>query len=95
MGLDSIWNEEGDCLVKKTEGFKARSTGCSCCSSELATESEVRKEAIQSLMYILRAAWFFNWDFVELVKEAKAEWRKLVKKYSKKESRGNEDGNQN
>ena len=71
MGLDSIWDDEGQYLKKNSKGFSARSTGCSCCSTTLDTEKEVRKEAIDSLHYILRATRYFKWDIDKLLKEAK------------------------
>lgn len=80
MGLDSIWTEEGDYLTKKSQKFKARSTGCSCCSCELHTEKEVRKEAIDSLSMITRASRYFGWDLDELIKEAKKKMRKDERK---------------
>jgi len=66
MGLDSIWDEEGDYLNKRSKGFFARSTGCSCCSIDLTTEEEVKKEAVSSLSYMIRAVRFFKWDIEEI-----------------------------
>lgn len=73
MGLDSIWDEEGNYLTKESKGFRARSTGCSCCSCELETEEKVRKEAVDSLSFILIAADFFKWDMSEIITEARNE----------------------
>jgi len=73
MGLDSIWDAEGEYLTKKSKGFKASSTGCDCCSVKLTTEEEVRKEAIDSLHYILRATDFFKWNIQDLLKDARKE----------------------
>ena len=70
MGLDSIWDENGNCLTKKSKGFTARSTGCSCCSYGLCDEKDVREEALNSLHYILRASRYFKWDIRKLIKEA-------------------------
>lgn len=77
MGLDSIWDEDGEYLTKKSKGFSARSTGCSCCSSELFTEESVRKEVIKSLQDIFRAVRFFKWDIDILWKEAKKEVKSI------------------
>lgn len=71
MGLDSIWDDRGEYLVKESKGFDARSTGCSCCSHKLNTEKDVRKEAIESLSYILRATDYFGWDIQELKNQAR------------------------
>lgn len=71
MGLDSIWNSEGDYLTKRTDKFEARSTGCSCCSMELDTESEVREHTIESLVEILTASKYFGWNFTKMIQEAK------------------------
>lgn len=73
MGLDSIWNDEGEYLNLKprSKGFRARSTGCSCCSIELDTEAEVKREAIDSLMNVLLATQYFKWNFAELIKVAR------------------------
>ena len=79
MGLDSIWDEEGNWLTNKSNGFSARSTGCSCCSVKLETEKEVRKEAIDSLHWILRASRYFKWDIDSLLKKAKTEMNKKRK----------------
>lgn len=70
MGLDSIWDEDGEWLTSDSKGFKARSTGCSCCSIELSNEQEVREECVKSLSWILRAGYYFNWDFEDLMKDA-------------------------
>lgn len=70
MGLHSIWNQDGDFLKKNSKGFSARSTGCSCCSTQLETEEEVKKEAVESLMYIMKACVYFDWDLGELAKLA-------------------------
>jgi hypothetical protein len=71
MGLESLWNEEGEYLTKRSEKFRTRSTGCSCCSVQLDTEAEVRKEAIDSLSNVLLAQKYFNWDLDKLIREAK------------------------
>ena len=76
MGLNGIWSDEGEYLKRKSKGFSARSTGCDCCSCTLDTEHEVRDEAVNSLVSILRAVRFFRWDFVLLVTEAKKVMRK-------------------
>lgn len=70
MGLDSIWNYEGNYLTSRKEKFDARSTGCSCCSVTLDTEKEVRKEAIESLVEILLAAKYFGWSLKGMITEA-------------------------
>ena len=70
MGLDSIWDNEGNYLTKKSKGFSARSTGCSCCSSTLDTKEEVRKEMLDSLKYVVRGCNYFRWKVDDLVKEA-------------------------
>ena len=71
MGLDSIWDEEGEWLTSKSKGFKARSTGCDCCSSELTTPDEVKKEAIDSLRWIWLASTYFKWNLKKMLSEAK------------------------
>lgn len=76
MGLDSIWGNDGEYLTKKSKCFSARSTGCSCCSTQLTTEKEVRKEVVDSLSYILRASDFFKWNIKDLLKEAR---KKIVR----------------
>lgn len=73
MGLASIWDDQGNYLKSKprSTGFRARSTGCSCCSSELETEDEVKREAINSLAEILVAKEFFRWSLPKLMEAAK------------------------
>lgn len=78
MGLDSIWDDEGNFLTKKSKGFRAKSTGCSCCSSELTTENEVKKEAILSLGMIIRASDYFKWDWKRIMNEGKKESKRNV-----------------
>lgn len=80
MGLDSIWNEEGNSLRNRKEGFKARSTGCACCSANLDTEKDVKEEALWSLMWVMRAAYYFKWDQSTLEADAKKLWQKMLKK---------------
>ena len=77
MGLDSIWNAEGEYLTKKSKDFKARSTGCSCCSASLTTESDVKKEAIDSLTFIIKASNYFKWSLSEILKEAEKKEKQM------------------
>ena len=53
-----------------TCGFTSRSDGCSCCSADCQTEDEVKKEAIESLKVVKKAAAHFNWNVEEMLKEA-------------------------
>jgi len=76
MGLDSIWDLDGNWLTKRSRGFRARSTGCSCCSTELDTEGKVKEEAIDSLRWVLKARDYFNWDFGKMVTKARKLGRK-------------------
>ena len=69
MVLDSIWDGKGEWLTKESKTFRARSSGCSCCSMELTTEKEVRKETISSLHWVLRASRHFKWDIQKLLEE--------------------------
>lgn len=71
MVLDSIWDEDCNYLKRRSKGFKARSSGCSCCSIDLSNEEEVRKEVIKSLVEVILARDYFRWDFTKLVKEAR------------------------
>lgn len=80
MGLDSIWDEEGNYLTMKSKGFRARSTGCSCCSTQLETEEEIRKEAENSLIQIIISARFFKWDWENFFKKAKTKAYKEMRK---------------
>ena len=81
MGLESIWNEELNLLRNRKEGFTARSTGCGCCSTSLDTEKQVKRETVESLMWVMRAAYYFKWDQSTLEKDAKNLWQKYVKEY--------------
>jgi len=71
MGLGSIWDHTGNYLTKRSRGFRARSTGCSCCSTELTTEAEVRKEAMDSLYWVMKAANYFGWDIKKMISQSK------------------------
>lgn len=86
MTFDSIWDEEGNWLTKSSKGFRARSTGCSCCSSELTTEAEVKKEVIDTLTFILRGADYFKWDVQKLLREAKKSIEVFNAKDNKRDS---------
>jgi hypothetical protein len=91
MGLASIWDEKGDYLTENSKGFSARTVGCGCCSVELTTELEVKKEALDSLGYILLACRFFKWDIKDLIKIA---WNKKMEKeksYIKKKQDENDE----
>ena len=76
MGFKSIWDEDGNYLTKKSKGFRARSTGCDCCSVELTTKEEVEKEIIESFENILFAVDYFDFSIQELIKKAKEQKRK-------------------
>ena len=76
MGFDSIWTKEGEWLKPGSKDFRARSTGCSCCSIELETEEAVKKEVLDTLANIVRAADYFEWAYLDLIDEAK----KIVEK---------------
>lgn len=79
MGIASIWDKNGNWLRMNSKGFSCRSTGCSCCSVELETEAEVKREAIDSLRWVWLASRYFKWDFEDLLKQAE----KLHKEESK------------
>jgi hypothetical protein len=84
LGLDEIWSKESNWLTEKSkvkDGFKARSTGCGCCSTELETEEEVKKEAIDSLSMIIRAQRFFKWNMNELLKLGEEKMKNLPKNW--------------
>jgi len=83
MGLDSIWDGDGEYLSKSSKSFRARSTGCDCCSVELDTPEEVRKEALDSLEYIVVACEFFGWDIDRLINKARREYKKRRAKAKK------------
>ena len=71
MVLNSIYDENGNYLTNKSKGFHARSCGCSCCSTDLHSEQDVKKEAIESLKVVLTASKFFKWDVQKLINRAK------------------------
>lgn len=79
MGLEHIWDDEGNYLKKNSKGFRTRSTGCSCCSYDLTTKEEVEKEAIDSLMNVLIASDYFKFNFVNLISEARRKAKKEMK----------------
>jgi hypothetical protein len=76
MGIDSIWTSEGNYLTDRKHRFKARSTGCDCCSIDLLTKEEVKKEVIDSLATVLRAHYYFRFSWFSLIKEAKEKIKK-------------------
>ncbi|MFA5132797.1 MAG: hypothetical protein WC444_05750 [Candidatus Paceibacterota bacterium] len=73
----SFWSNKDNKIDE--EGFSARSTGCGCCSHELTTQKEVEEAVVQSLVQILAAFEYFNFDLSkaeELEQRARAEYVK-------------------
>jgi hypothetical protein len=79
MGLNSFWSDK-DNNTKTDVGFSSRSTGCDCCSNQLDTKEEVRKEVVDSLIEILAAKEYFKFGFVGLIRDAKEGLKERRKK---------------
>ena len=83
MSLDSIWDDEGNYLNKKSKHWKARTTGCSCCSADIDSDEELKKNALDSLIEVIIAQEVLKQDILGWIKEAKKseKYKKFVKEF--------------
>jgi hypothetical protein len=69
--MDSIWDNEGNYLNKNSKGWKARTTGCDCCSTDITELKDLKGCVISNFVEILIAQEYLKWDLKDLINKAK------------------------